>query len=271
MKGKGYGIHNFHLPDDEMRRRALGAIAGTPYRTKHVLKVIPPFFEPINPPDEQDWLHNQEEMGQTFDTYLGQPHNVIDERRKRIYIVPLESSIPESFLERLRAYCQAFFFGVKIVKLKAIDVENKGVSCRTNNDKKQFNAKDVLKCLEKVLPKDAFCMIGVCMTDLFHKEEWNFIFGLASLKERVGVFSFARYDERFFSEENYELNFDLIFEEAAGVMVHEISHMFGLRHCVYHQCVMNGSNHLEESRSRPLEPCPVCIRKLQSNINFDLY
>ena len=49
-KGKGYGIHNFHIPDDEMRKLALGSIAGSPYRIKNVLKVIPPFFDRIDPP-----------------------------------------------------------------------------------------------------------------------------------------------------------------------------------------------------------------------------
>lgn len=33
---------------------------------------------------------------------------------------------------------------------------------------------------------------------------------------------------------------------------------------------MNGSNHLQESDSRPLELCVVCLRKLQSNIKFDI-
>jgi archaemetzincin len=33
---------------------------------------------------------------------------------------------------------------------------------------------------------------------------------------------------------------------------------------------MNGSNHLQESDSRPLSLCPVCLRKLQSNIGFDV-
>lgn len=54
-------------------------------------------------------------------------------------------------------------------------------------------------------------------------------------------------------------------------MVHEIGHMFGVRHCIFNKCIMNGSNHLEESRKKHLEPCPVCLRKLQSNIKFDMY
>jgi hypothetical protein len=34
--------------------------------------------------------------------------------------------------------------------------------------------------------------------------------------------------------------------------------------------VMNGSNYLQESDSRPLSLCPVCLRKLQSSIGFDV-
>jgi archaemetzincin len=46
--------------------------------------------------------------------------------------------------------------------------------------------------------------------------------------------------------------------------------MFGLAHCTYFNCLMNGSNHLTESDRRPLHLCPVCLRKLQWNIGFDV-
>ena len=47
------------------------------------------------------------------------------------------------------------------------------------------------------------------------------------------------------------------------VMTHEIGHMFGIKHCVYHNCAMNGSNHLAESDRRAASLCPICLRKLQ--------
>ena len=50
----------------------------------------------------------------------------------------------------------------------------------------------------------------------------------------------------------------------------ETAHMFGLAHCIYFDCVMNGSNHLGESDRRPLHLCPVCLRKLQWSIGFDV-
>lgn len=57
--------------------------------------------------------------------------------------------------------------------------------------------------MQTKLPADAFCMIGVSLTDLYPRDEWNFVFGLASIKERTGVFSFARYDERFYGNDEY--------------------------------------------------------------------
>ena len=46
--------------------------------------------------------------------------------------------------------------------------------------------------------------------------------------------------------------------------------MFGLTHCIYFRCVLNGSNHLAESDSRPMHLCPVCLHKLQYSISSDL-
>jgi archaemetzincin len=46
--------------------------------------------------------------------------------------------------------------------------------------------------------------------------------------------------------------------------------MFSLAHCIYFRCVMNGSNHLQESDARPQFLCPVCLHKLHSSIGFDV-
>ena len=63
-------------------------------------------------------------------------------------------------------------------------------------------------------------MIGVCLSDLYPKDEWNFVFGLASIKNRIGVFSFARYDERFYGDSKYEVDYDRILWRSISVMVH---------------------------------------------------
>ena len=54
------------------------------------------------------------------------------------------------------------------------------------------------------------------------------------------------------------------------LMCHEISHMFGLSHCVYYWCLMNGSNNFKENDAKPLHLCPVCLRKLHFACKFDV-
>uniref|UniRef100_A0AAA9SZR1 Archaemetzincin-2 n=2 Tax=Bos TaxID=9903 RepID=A0AAA9SZR1_BOVIN len=150
----------------------------------------------------------------------------------------------------------------------------------------------ILTFLKKKKPEDAFCVVGVTMIDLYPRESWNFVFGQASLTEGVGIFSFARYGTDFYSSHykgklkklerksssDYSVFNDYYLPEATSVLLlrscktltHEIGHIFGLRHCQWLACLMQGSNHLEEADRRPLDLCPICLRKLQSAVGFRL-
>ena len=50
----------------------------------------------------------------------------------------------------------------------------------------------------------------------------------------------------------------------------EIGVTFGLRYCINYECVMNGSNSLNENeRVENRIMCPICICKLKTNARFD--
>merc|ERR1719238_660058 len=128
-------------------------------------------------------------------------------------------------------------------------------------------------------PDDARCVMGLTMTDLYPaNEDWDFVFGIASPSDRIGVFSFSRYSPLFDYEEEErevvsELNDDekiMMLRRSLNVMVHETGHMMGLPHCVYFKCMMNGANSLEESDAQPSHTCPACLRKLHYHLNFDV-
>ncbi len=53
-------------------------------------------------------------------------------------------------------------------------------------------------------------------------------------------------------------------------MAHEIGHLFGIKHCIFNNCLMNGSNSLEEASSKSFHYCPVCLRKLHIALGFDM-
>ena len=129
-------------------------------------------------------------------------------------------------------------------------------------------AADIMDFIKRSLPRDAYCVLAITMEDLYPAPSWNFVFGQASLKYRVGVYSFARYDPLFYGDERGDDYLELLLRRSMKILVHETGHMFGIKHCIYYSCVLNGSNHLEESDARPLHLCPVCLRKLRASIEF---
>ena len=230
-------------------------------------------FQPIPVPGPNDWLAAHREPGQTLEQFRRSQPNRPDAQRKIIYLQSL-GAFPEQqspALEKLRAYAAAFFqMEVKI--LAPVDVSAGKFTTRTNSNtgRPQILTEDVLRWLIGRLPSDAFCLLAITMEDLYPEPSWNFVFGQASLTERVGVYSFARYDPAFYGEVRAKDFQKLLLRRSMKVLTHETGHMFGLAHCIYFDCVMNGSNHLLESDRRRLHLCPVCLRKLQFSVGFDV-
>ena len=86
-----------------------------------------------------------------------------------------------------------------------------GGSCAPSPDTPlQLCGCDILAQLETRLPVDAHTLCGVTMADIYGYGDVpgkdlardRFVFGIASLATRCGVFSFCRHDPRFFSEVN---------------------------------------------------------------------
>ena len=56
--------------------------------------------------------------------------------------------------------------------------------------------------MAKSTPADAFCVSAITMCDLYPRDDWNFVFGLARLVDGVGVYSLTRYTPGFFEAEH---------------------------------------------------------------------
>jgi archaemetzincin len=218
-----------------------------------------------------DWLARHPETPQSFDDYLRADRNVPSPQRNVIYLLPV-GTFPGTAppLAQLATIVRAFFM-LEVKTIPAVNVRDVTAKTRINeySNKRQLLAPEVLGWLKQRLPDDAFGLVGVTREDLYPEPSWNFVFGMASLKERVGVQSFARQDPAFFGEPRPAGWQTLARRRATWTLVHEISHMFGLTHCTYWRCVVAGSNHQDEADRSPLHACPVCLRKLHSAIQFD--
>ena len=131
---------------------------------------------------------------------------------------------------------------------------------------RQLLTRDLLTLLADRRPARACCVVGITMDDLYPDPAWNFVFGQASPRDRVGVYSFARY----LPPQTGAAAASLLLRRSCKVLAHETAHLLGIAHCVFYACLMNGSNHLAESDARPLHPCPVDLRKLQHSLGFDV-
>jgi len=111
-----------------------------------------------------------------------------------------------------------------------------------NSKRNQYNADILLSYLLKT--KKADTALWIIKKDLYCKD-MNFIFGYATFY-RGAVLSVCRLSTS-----------ELIEKEA----IHEVGHVLGLKHCS-NNCVMQFSNSLSEVKTKPLNLCKSCLRKI---------
>ncbi|CAF3492252.1 unnamed protein product [Rotaria sp. Silwood1] len=119
--------------------------------------------------------------------------------------------------------------------------------------------------------------VAVTMADIYPDESWNFVYGQARVIDGLGVYSFARLDPLFLASPQTLLTVPLTNEHriimlrrCVKILLHELGHLFGLKHCIYYVCLMNGANNQIEMDRQTLYLCPVCLRKLYSTLQFDV-
>ncbi len=258
-------------PGLEERLHAIGPMDRLPGPLRRALEPRAA-FAPLPRPGPNDWLTNHPEQGQSFAEFVRSAAQRPDPKHHKLYLQPLGEFISGASppLAQLRAFASAFFT-LEVKMLAALDIGGNAVTSRLNpyTHNRQLLTTDILALLRERAPQDAYAILGITMEDLYPDASWNFVFGQASLREGVGVYSFARYDPRFNNEQARDLE-KLLLQRSCKVLAHEMTHMFGIMHCIYFHCLMNGSNHLSESDARPMHLCPVDLRKLHESIGFDV-
>lgn len=280
----------FKRPTRSQTLQAIGSVVGDPDAAAYTPNTG---FRPLPAkPRPGAWLSEHREDGQSYQSFARRsfrcsPHGHCN----TMYIVPIgsfEGSNRCPPLDALVEYTGAYF-GCRVSLLKRhIPIESLADNARVGDEGQlQLECSEIRRYLTRMkLPRDSFCVLAITMQDLFvikSGEAWNFVFGQASLMDGVGVFSFARYDPAgvfstdaagdFVAHGLPELSpaeIQLVLRRCCRVLTHEGSHVLGLKHCIHFECLMNGSNHLQESDAAPLHLCPLCLRKLKEGAGFDV-
>ena len=221
-----------------------------------------PLHQPLGKPLPGDWLSEHPEPGQNYRQYLRAQPVKIDAKRRVIYVQPLgELSDTQRKIIDLTARHMAIYFDlpVKIRDGVALDAVPRSARRPGPLGSQQILTTYLLyDVLRPRLPKDAVVIIGLTATDLWPGEGWNYVFGQASLSDRVGVWSIHRNG----NPDAGEAALRLCLLRTMKTATHETGHMFSMAHCTLYACNMCGCNHLGESDRRPLALCPHCLAKL---------
>ncbi len=235
----------------------------TTTRLKHVITQLRPLHQTISPPGPMDWLAQHDEPGETFAQYLRSRPVTPRGKRNVLYIQPIGAfSTTQQRIVKLTVDYLARFFNLEVKTNRSVPLA--AIPDRSRRIHPEWGDKQILttyvldNVLKPRLPRDAAAMIALTASDLWPGRGWNFVFGSASIRERVAVWSIYRNGDPDKDDESFKLCLMRTIKTAA----HETCHMFSMRHCTAYECCMCGSNHRGESDRRPLYLCPECTAKL---------
>lgn len=224
---------------------------------------------PMTAPQKGDWLYEHHEAGQYFEAYLKISPVTPDKKRTVIYLMPVGSFTPlqEKALRAARDYT-ATFFQLKTVLANPISDTSLPASAQRiiEGIDTQLRAPYILdSVLKPVIPANSLALLAISAKDLFPQNNWNYVFGLASYANGVGVSSIYRLQNRKLTTDNYHL----CLQRLIKIVAHEIGHMLSMQHCTYARCIMNGSNSMYETDKTPNRLCSECQKKLYSAIRYN--
>ncbi|PCJ61271.1 MAG: hypothetical protein COA79_06740 [Planctomycetota bacterium] len=227
------------------------------------IKKLEPLHQLPAKPGPSDWLASHEEDGQSFDVYINSRPIRPTIKRNKLYVIPLgtfDKRASEIIAESAIFMGKYYQIPVVMMKTESLDhVPDYAQRINPNSGMEQLLSTWVLdKFLKPQLPDDALAMIAFTSIDLWPGKGWNYVFGQASLRERVGVWSIARNGDPNIDEKSYALCLSRTLKTAT----HETGHMLSITHCTAWSCNMAGSNSLEESDRHPLYLCPECVAKV---------
>jgi archaemetzincin len=238
----------------------------------HEIRVIDEYKEndqPLPPAGPGDWLFEHEETGQTFQQYLQYKPVRPASDKKLIYLLPIGNFKPIELqlINDTKEYLE-IFFNLPAVVMSSVDNSFIPESGKRNrgDGHTQLLTGNILNHLQKSIPTDGIVIMAITNEDLYPSDKWNFVFGQARTKQRVGVSSVYRYIDGVLDSRSYHICLERLIKTSS----HEIGHMFSVQHCTHALCLMNGVNHLEEADSRPNRLCSECLKKLHWNLGFDI-
>ncbi|MCD4825867.1 MAG: archaemetzincin [Phycisphaerae bacterium] len=230
---------------------------------RKTIKALAPLHEKLGKPKPGDWLERFDEPGQSFAQYLRCRPITPTKKRTTIYILPIgKFTKTQDKVLRQTAEFMGLYYCVPVKLLDPVADKLIPANARRTHPSwgmKQFLSPYILsKVLRPRLPKDGLVLFGITATDLWPGKGWNFVYGQASLRHRVGVQSIYRNGK----PDDGPAAYRQFLRRTLKTATHEMGHVLSMLHCTAYECNMCGSNNRQESDRHPMWMCPQCLAKL---------
>ncbi|XP_005003777.1 archaemetzincin-1 isoform X2 [Cavia porcellus] len=274
------GLQRCYAATFSLAERLFLAEAYNPHRT---------LFHPLLIYSAFDWFLSRPEAPEDFDTFHASlPHRPQSPARKHIYLQPIdvnEAPLGCPLLDYLRSCAEAFFLGLRVKCLPSVTAESIRCSARPRRDSDglQLHTDGILSFLKNNKPDDALCVLGLTLSDLYPCDAWSFTFSTflpghgelpqvgPSAPDLAALEAAADGSEALLQDGGQRLCFSTLGAvQCCKVTCHELCHLLGLGNCRWLRCLMQGALSLEEVLRWPLDLCPICLRKLQYVVGFQL-
>ncbi|MHC4322077.1 MAG: archaemetzincin family Zn-dependent metalloprotease [Planctomycetota bacterium] len=127
-----------------------------------------------------------------------------------------------------------------------------------NPKRRQYHSTMLLSSLKGMRIKKGR-ILGVVDVDLY-VPELNFVFGEASIRDKVCIISLVRLRQEYYGlPKNESLFLSRTLKEA----IHELGHTYQLSHCQNPKCIMHFSNSLRDTDIKEPGFCNTCKLKLR--------
>jgi len=228
-----------------------------------LIEKLVPLHKRLGKPKKGDWLASHKEAGQTFAQYIACDPERADGNRTYIYVQPLgDFTDTEKKIILLTSKFMSLYFNLQVKLCKTMPLSVIPENARRIHPDwgdRQILAPYILQyVLRPRLPDNAAAYIAFTSSDLWPGAGWNFVYGLAHLRDRVGVWSIYRNGNPDKDDDSYKL----CLLRTLKMATHETGHMFTMQHCIKYECNMCGCNNRDESDRNPLALGPECMAKI---------
>lgn len=124
--------------------------------------------------------------------------------------------------------------------------------------RRQYDGNRLIQLIHSKYASENVKALGLFRVDLFIPI-LTFIIGQAVYNGNAGVVSLYRLKNELYG---LKLDNELLFERFRKEIIHELGHMFGLKHCITPICVMRSSTYIEDVDEKMPRFCLKCREEL---------